>query len=119
MSAKSSGTTSMATTSAPASSARRASSGPPLSSFSRRETDVDTVRTTVRTIADDSGPLQGVVAGPASAAPTFLAHQLHRRDLHAALEALDHVVDGQRRDGRRGHGLHLHAGARGHAGGGG
>ena len=34
---------------------------------------------------------------------------------HAALEALDHVVDRQRRDGGRGHRLHLDAGARGDA----
>src|SRR3954464_7847791 len=45
MSARSSGTTSIATISAPASSARWASSGPDSSSLWRRETVVETVRT--------------------------------------------------------------------------
>src|SRR6188472_2984935 len=54
MSAKSSGTTSMATISAPASSARLASSGPERSSASRRETLLEMVMTTVRTGPDDS-----------------------------------------------------------------
>src|SRR5690349_10100751 len=49
MSAKSSGTTSIAMTSAPASSARWASSVPEVSSVSRRETLLETVMTTVRT----------------------------------------------------------------------
>ena len=48
ISAKSSGTTSIATTSQPASSAAAASLGPERSSFSRRETDVETVRMAAR-----------------------------------------------------------------------
>ena len=48
ISAKSSGTTSIETTSQPASSASAASAGPDSSSASRRETDVETVRTAVR-----------------------------------------------------------------------
>ena len=54
MRARSSGTTSIATISAPASSARCASSGPDRSSASRRETLLETVMTTVRTAPDDS-----------------------------------------------------------------
>src|SRR6185312_3473964 len=54
MRAKSSGTTSIATISAPASSARLASSGPDRSSASRRETLLEMVMTTVRTAPDDS-----------------------------------------------------------------
>src|SRR6478735_1503216 len=45
----SSGTTSIAVTSAPASSASRASSGPDSSSASRRDTEVEMVNTAVRT----------------------------------------------------------------------
>jgi hypothetical protein len=48
ISAKSSGTTSIATTSQPASSAAAASLGPETSSFSRRATEVETVRIPVR-----------------------------------------------------------------------
>ena len=48
MSGKSSGITSMDSTSAPASSARWASSGPAVSSAWRRATDVEIVRTAVR-----------------------------------------------------------------------
>src|SRR3954453_19621814 len=46
----------MATTSAPASSARWASSGPDSSSASRRATLVDTMSTAVRTGPHDTGP---------------------------------------------------------------
>ena len=53
ISAKSSGTTSIATTSQPASSASAARVGPDSSSASRRETDVETVRTAVRTRSGD------------------------------------------------------------------
>jgi hypothetical protein len=48
MTPPSSGTTSSATTSQPAASASRASAGPDTSSFSWRETVVETVRTAVR-----------------------------------------------------------------------
>src|SRR3954453_9004019 len=50
MSARSSGTTSMATISAPDSAARCASSGPDSSSLSRRETVVETVSTAAFTL---------------------------------------------------------------------
>src|SRR5215218_4577842 len=144
MRAKSSGTTSIATISAPASSARWASRGPEASSASRRETLLETVMTTVRTAPDDSRarrrrltarPLGtrtrrrrrprarqgwlGRVAHPVAAAPARLAQQLDGLDAHAALEALDHVVDRERGDGGGGHCLHLDAGAGGDRGGGG
>src|SRR5919108_1439923 len=112
MSAKSSGTTSMATISAPASSARWASSGPEASSASRRDTEVETVRTTVRTA-------RSLRAHPLAAASAGLSQQLHGLDGHPALEALDHVVDGQGGDRGGGHRLHLDAGAGGDARGGG
>src|SRR3954451_13297370 len=50
-----------------------------------------------------------LVAAPGAAAPAGLLEQRDRRDLDPALDALDHVVDGQRRDRRGGHRLHLHA----------
>src|SRR3712207_8952787 len=90
MSAKSSGTTSIACTSAPASSARWASSGPDSSSASRRETRVEMVRTAVRT----RGRLGG--AAPVAALAAGLLEQDDLGDLDALLEPLDHVVDGQR-----------------------
>src|SRR4051794_19728766 len=106
MSEKSSGTTSIAVTSAPASSARCASSGPDSSSLARRDTLVETVRTQVRTrcsVRDRSAP-------PVPAAAAGLLQQLDALDAHAPLEALDHVVDRERRDRRGGHGLHLDPG---------
>src|SRR4051794_25565031 len=61
MSARSSGTTSIAVTSAPASSASRASSGPDSSSASRRDTDVEMVSTAVRTLLRKPGASARVV----------------------------------------------------------
>src|SRR5918997_1287080 len=106
MSPKSSGTTSIACTSAPASSARWAKTGPDSSSASRRETDVEIVRTAVRM----AGRLP---ATPVPAAAAGLREQVHGPDLDALVEALDHVVHGEGRDGGRGERLHLHAGAGG------
>src|SRR5215213_263323 len=111
MSPKSSGTISMASTSAPASSARRASSGPPSSSRARRLTEVEIVRIAVRT-----GARSLALAPPGPAAPARLLEQHDLLDRDAALEALDHVVDGQGGDRGRGHGLHLHARAGGQRG---
>ena len=42
--------------------------------------------------------------------PPDLRDEADRPDLDAALDALDHVVDGERRHGGRGQGLHLDAG---------
>src|SRR6185312_6498107 len=109
MSGKSSGITSMDSTSAPASSARCASSGPEASSAWRRATDVEMVRTAVR-IA-----VRLALAAPGPAAPAGLLDQRDRGDLDAPLERLDHVVDRQGGDRRRGHRLHLDARAGGDA----
>ena len=78
MRAKSSGTTSMATISAPASSARWASSGPERSSASRRETLLEMVMTTVRTAPDDS---RGGLRAPVRAAQGTMPSRsgAHRR----------------------------------------
>src|SRR5215210_3515654 len=61
MSPRSSGSTSIASTSAPAFSASRASSSPDASSASRRETRLEIVRTAVRTACSGRrvGPLRG------------------------------------------------------------
>src|SRR6185503_2038600 len=119
MSGKSSGMTSMDSTSAPASSARWASSGPEASSAWRRATDVEIVRTAVRIACQGSPARAGAtglaVAAPGAAAPAGLLDERDRGDLDPALERLDHVVDGEGCDRRRGHRLHLHAGAGGHA----
>src|SRR5690349_12525716 len=111
MSGKSSGITSMASTSAPASSARWASSGPEASSAWRRATDVEMVRTAVRIAR-----VRLALAAPGPAAPAGLLDERDGGDLDTALERLDHVVDGEGGDRRRGHRLHLHAGAGGDAG---
>ena len=50
--------------------------------------------------------------GPGAAAPAGLLDQLDALDRDAALEALDHVVDGQGGDRAGRHRLHLDAGAR-------
>src|SRR4051794_27973890 len=121
MRGKSSGMTSMASMSAPASSARWASNGPAASSARRRATDVEIVRTAVRIGRHDSPAAGGSetggrlapAPGAAAAARLFQEHDLG--DLDAALEPLDHVVDGQRGDGDGGHRLHLDARASGDA----
>ena len=50
---------------------------------------------------------------PLAALAAGLRHEPDRSDLHAALDALDHVVDRQRGHGRRGQRLHLDAGRAG------
>ena len=57
------GTTSIATTSQPASSASAASIGPDSSSASRRETDVETVRTAVRMASRDGRRVRALGGG--------------------------------------------------------
>src|SRR3954464_9673350 len=102
MSARSSGTTSIATISAPASSARWASSGPDSSSLSRRETVVEMVRMAARTAAQPIRPRRSPAA-IRRLAPGLL-HEDDTLDLEVALQSLDHVVDGQGRHAGGGEG---------------
>src|SRR5947209_17233955 len=106
MSARSSGTTSIATISAPASSARRASSGPDSSSLSRREALVETVSTAALI---EPGTLRRLAVRLLAAG---LLEQGDLADLEVLLQALDHVVDRERGDARGGQRLHLDPGPR-------
>ena len=66
-----------------------------------------------RPVRGASGPA-GRIQSPLL--PPLLRDEADRADLDAALDALDHVVDGQGGDGRRGHRLHLDAGLAGRRG---
>src|SRR4051794_31683179 len=57
------------------------------------------------------GAAKSDTAVPVSRLATRLVQQRDVLDRHALLDALDHVVDRERADGRGGQRLHLHAGA--------
>src|SRR5262245_53327234 len=99
-------------TSRPASSRPRlptnsASASPEVSSPSPAAFEVETVITAARPLI---GGASAGVAGPVPASPAALFEQLDRLDPHAALQPLDHVVDGQGCDPAGGHRLHLDTG---------
>ena len=62
---------------------------------------------------NSSGPTLGTI--PHARAAALLAQQTHVDDLHAAIDRLAHVIDGQARGTRAGQRLHLNAGLARHA----
>src|SRR5262245_49448956 len=106
MVSRSSGTISEPASSSPIEPIHSTSAGPLSSAAAALNREVLTVMAAARTSA---GGLVAVPVGPSAG----LRHEADAFDAHAALHALDHVVEGQRRDGARGHRLHLDAGPRG------
>src|SRR5690242_14679052 len=100
---RTSGTTSRAATSAPTSSAKRASPSPAASSSPLpSEREVLIVSTAAR-------GARSAIAAPLPALAAALREQAHVRDLDPAFEGLGHVVDGERSDRGCRHRLDLHA----------